>query len=186
MAWWILFHRIIPQVEFSPNISKYDFNEIGRRYRIKIRNAGKRGIIDLEVFPILKIRGLNPELPDNWLLITLNTSLNNYHIANLKENRIISLFPENIDKFASNSFPANIRDKYQNKELTLEDLMSLNNDVKLVVLIYGYDEFSGARRLFESRPYYRKDIKYGTFDHKHKIDKTGLQIIEIEQPIQKP
>lgn len=177
-AWWFLFHRIVPKIEFSPNISKYDFENLGTRYRLKMRNAGKRGIIDLEVFPILKIKGLNPQLPDNWLNITLNTTLINNRISSLKEDRIIALLPEKTLKLGSHSFPDHIREKYRKKELRLEDLMTLDYEVKLVVQIFGFDEFSGVRKLFESKPYTAKDIKYGTFDHKFTIDRTGLQIVE--------
>jgi len=184
-AWWFLFHHIVPKIEFSPNISKYDFKNLGTRYRLKIRNVGKRGIIDLEVFPILRIKGLNLQLPDNWLNITLNTSLTNNRIANLKEDRVISLLPENTEKFSGYSFPDHIREKYQAKELNIEDLLSLDYEIKLVVQIFGFDEFSGARKLFESKSYTIKDIKYGTFDHKFTIDKTGLQIVEKEESIGK-
>ncbi|PIP37990.1 MAG: hypothetical protein COX19_15090 [Desulfobacterales bacterium CG23_combo_of_CG06-09_8_20_14_all_51_8] len=177
-AWWILFRYIVPKIEFSPHISKYYFKNLGTRYRIKFRNIGKRGIIDIEVFPILRIKGLNPELPDNWLNITLTTSLNNNHISSLKEDRIISLLPEDTDKFKNPNFPDHIRKKYQSKGLNIEDLLSLDNKVKLVVQLFGYDEFSGARKMFISKPYTLKDIKPGTFDHKFTIDKTGLQIVE--------
>lgn len=116
-AWWILFRYIVPKIEFSPHISKYHFENLGTRYRIKFRNIGKRGIIDIEVFPILRIKGLNPELPDNWLNITLTTSLNNNHISSLKEDRIISLLPENTDKFENPNFPGHIRKKISTKRI---------------------------------------------------------------------
>lgn len=178
VAWWVLFRFIVPRIEFSPHISKYHFKNLGTRYRIKFRNIGKRGIIDVEVFPILRIKGLNPELPDNWLNITLTTSLKENRISSLKEDRIISLLSEDTDKFNNPNFPEHIRKKYRQKELNIEDLLSLDNPVKLVVQLFGYDEFSGARKMIISKPYTLKDIKHGTFDHKFTIDKTGLQVVE--------
>lgn len=62
--------------------------------------------------------------------------------------------------------------------MNIEDLLSLDNNVKLVVQLFGYDEFSGARKMFISKPYTLKDIKHGTFDHKFTIDQTGLQVVE--------
>ena len=181
VAWWVLFHRIVPKIEFSPDISKFYFQNLGMKYRIKFRNSGRRGIIDMEVFPILRIRGLNHQLPDNLFNIRLNTSLINNRISNLKENRVITLLPENTPKFGENIFPEYIREKYQSKELNLEDLFKIRNDVKLVIEVFGYDEFSGARKLFSSKPYTIKDIQYGTFDHTFSIDKTGLKVIEKPQ-----
>jgi hypothetical protein len=178
VAWWIQFCLITPKIRFSPFISKLYFKDAGTRYRLKIKNFGKRGIIDIEVFPILRIKGLRPELPNNWTNITLATTLTNNRISSLKVDRIFSILPESNTKFSDRIFPENIRKKYKNQELNLEDLLELGGNVKLVVQLFGYDEFSGSRKLFESNSYALKDIKYGKFDNKHMIDETGLQIVE--------
>lgn len=59
MAWHILFHRIVPSLEFFPAIYKKrtDENPSGYKYRIKFRNTGRREVLDVELFAKLRIGG---------------------------------------------------------------------------------------------------------------------------------
>jgi hypothetical protein len=41
--------------------------------------------------------------------------------------------------------------------------MALGSSSKLVIWVFGYDEFSGSRKLFKSYDYQSIDIKQGRF-----------------------
>jgi hypothetical protein len=70
-AWYVLYHRIVPSLEFFPEIykSKTDENQSGYKYRVRFRNNGSREIIDLELFAKLRIKGLSPSSPTTWRAI---------------------------------------------------------------------------------------------------------------------
>ena len=82
---------------------------------------------------------------------------------------IVTLYPEKTGGFQRKAYPEEVRQKFQEKSLLLEDVLLLGHDTKLRVVVFGYDSFSGARRIFESRLYGLNDIKEGRFK--------GLQIV---------
>lgn len=177
-SWWLLFHGIVPKVRFSPYISKTPSDEIGHdksefRYRVKYENSGGRAIIDLEVTASISIEGLGPSKDSlHIFLLPLNPDGNlSFRRPRLlprhKTNR-----PGHISRFFINSavehldrppYPDNIREKARQGILTLEELLELGSKATVEVQAFGYDEFSGSRRLFLSHPYTVKDIKLGAF-----------------------
>ena len=64
------------------------------------------------------------------------------------------------------ALPENIREKARRKELQLEDVLRLGTGSHLQVFCFGYDEFSGARKLFRSKAYYIGDVVKGRFQQK--------------------
>jgi len=82
---------------------------------------------------------------------------------------IVTLYPEKTGSFQRKAYPEEVRRKFEEKSLLLEDVLSLGHDTKLRVVVFGFDSFSGARRIFESKLYAVDDIKEGHFK--------GLQIL---------
>ena len=183
LAWWILFHRIVPVIRFSPSISKTetDDNESGYRYRFKLENAGSRTILDVELFAKLRIRGLHPSYPNNWEVIYI--PLERDRIPKIRPVKkscirvIFRLYIDKIDEFNKPIYPEHLRQKCKENSILLEDIMLLGIDRTLQILAFGYDEFSGARKVFESKLYNLNDIKFGLFDPK------GLEVIVVNTPI---
>jgi len=183
-SWWILFHGIVPKVRFSPYISKTPFTQTGHdissyRYRVKYENAGGRAIIDLEVMARLSIKGLGPyETSWHMFLVPLNPDGElSFRTPRLLPKRK-NLSTGHINRFHINSavehldrppYPDNIREKARLGTLQLEDLLNLGSEAFLEVQAFGYDEFSGARKLFISKPYTARDIREGPFE-KHGLN----------------
>ena len=71
LAWYILFHQIVPKIDFFPNIYKQATNEnpSGFRYLVRLRNTGRRDIIDVELFAKLRIKGIYKERRNAWKAI---------------------------------------------------------------------------------------------------------------------
>lgn len=183
VAWWILFHAIVPHIHFSKHIAKdkTDETQSGWRYRIKMENAGTRDVVDVELFARLRIRGLKPKFPINWEV--LYPKLAYGRIPKLEASRrtgrriAVRIRVCDIDEFSHNLLPAEIRDKVCCGTAILEDLMSLGSDSTLQVFAFGYDAFSGTRKVFESPLYRLTDIRRGVFHRKslNVIPKEGDQ-----------
>ena len=198
IAWWILFHLIVPNLKFSPKISKLTvenskFDKSGYRYRIKFENSGKRPIIDVDITARLRIKALG-KFKHNWQIFYLPLKSDGsstksipkiYPITNQNKLRhIIRLYinskPEEFDLPV---FPDSIRKKIRRQDLTLEDLLDAGSATTLEIQAFGYDQFSGTRKLFQSKRYQLSDIVFGGFDTKGlsvipKIDKGVEDIVE--------
>ena len=48
---------------------------------------------------------------------------------------------------------------YKNGKLTLEDILDLGSSAFIRVYIFGYDKFSGSRRVFLSKKYFLEDVR---------------------------
>lgn len=168
IAWAILFHYFIPKIRFSEQLSKVRIKKTredrsGYRFRVKIENAGRRRIIDIELTARLSVKGLRTKSIWNTLYIPLSPNGDSsYRIPMLLpairrvsgRRKIIFLYPNSTDILRDWSiFPEEMREKARNKELLLEDLLKLGTEAKLEIHAYCYDSFSGTRKLFISEPY---------------------------------
>jgi hypothetical protein len=155
-AWWILFHRITPALQFAAYISRRE--RPGRVYRLKMVNTGKRNVIDCLVVAELRVKGLSPDVPGNTWLIELPLRVSRFAFWPAKTNRLIVFLPYHPDppiiaflgKSAGNGF-------------TLDELLLCRDVVRLRVVVFAYDEFSGSRRVFVSSDYTISDIRDGNY-----------------------
>ena len=188
LTWWLLYHYIKPSIRFSPYINKRfhvptseDKSQYG--YCIKIENRGWRPVIDVEIMVRIKINWPGDYLPDIWDIIYIPLSGRGeivYRIPIIyptkhKNGRRPSLRLKinDMDRFREKPFyPAEIKHKANMRNLLLEDILNLGANTTLEIIASGYDEFSGARKIFLSNRYTINDIKEGIFQP------NGLQVIE--------
>lgn len=167
VAWWIIYRGYAPKMKFSEVIAKQKNNHSGYKYFIKVENAGKRTIVDAEFFVQLRIRNLTPKSKNLWKVLFIPLEYN--HIPRMRSANkygirdALSLRIERCDQIDSNIFTEEIVAKHAKGELQLEELMNLGEDADLQLISYGYDEFSGARKVFESKYYKKTDIHLGRF-----------------------
>lgn len=186
LSWWILFHLIVPNLRFSQDISKTTTAKIkddksGYKYRVKIENSGKRTIIDVELLARLRIKGIS-KYKTNWHIINipLSSEGKGYKIPRLlpikkklARRHTIRLLINNVNEFKTSlSYPKDFREKAKKEILCLEDLLELGSKASLQIVAFGYDEFSGTKKLFIGE-YNRDSIKEGRFDTK------GLNIKQL-------
>ena len=167
-SWWVLFHVIVPRIQFSNKISKRKSKDhAGYDYRVKILNSGSRGIVGVECIARLII---DWEGKGNWkaFYIPMNPAgERKTELPKIKKNgnRVLLLYVSLINSIRNRGVvPDYIKSAAEEGTLGLEELFSLGTQSKLKVYISGYDEFSGARKVFESKFYSYKDIVDGTFD----------------------
>ena len=168
VTWWILNYRIIPKIKFSDDISRID-EDSKSFYRFKFENCSKRRILDSEIIVKLRIKGL--KYSTNWEVIYLPIDNDRIPIIKSikKEKKKIREVPRLelglIDKKYFRFLPNTIKRKIQNDTITLEELMNLGSESQLILFVTGFDEISGARKTFESKPYKVGDIKKGKFNN---------------------
>lgn len=172
-SWWILFHGIAPKIQFSSYISKtpqepFEENRSGYSYRIKLINSGRRAIIDVEIMARLRILGVIEQRKRNWRAIIIpvkgSASYRNPRMSALVGDQVLELSLNDVEEFLRLPiYPDEIRRKAEQKTLVLEDLLSLGQRATLQIAAFGYDEFSGARKLFVSKSYTLDDIREGLY-----------------------
>ena len=176
LAWWFQSHLIVPNIQFSQNISKIPSVDKKSRYkyRIKLENSGKRSVIDIEIMARLRIKGVG-DFPNNWRVnyIPLEEMGINYRIPiitrkkEIKSGHIITFDVNEVVDFKKletlERYPDNIKRKAKEKTLLLEDVLRLGSEANIRIEAFGFDEFSGARKFFKSEFYTIHNIKEGRF-----------------------
>ena len=165
-VWWFLNKIITPHIQFSENISKQKSSEAssGRKYRVKLENAGRRDIIDVDISVKLTIRGgLNSKRPNNLEITYLPCSFNGKipimkPAINEKRRSIIRIDPNKKEEFIRAIYPKSIQEKAKEEKLTLDDLLELGSESYLEIIAMGYDKFSGARKVFVSKEFKKEDL----------------------------
>jgi len=183
LSWYILFHILVPQVKFSNKISRVPIasNPYKYRYRIKMANYGKRDIIDLEIFIILRLKGIN------------SNSTKNVHVYYPKpSNDRIPLLPKknnkkHLHKIIDIDFYSLVNEiTYFDYELNSVPILEYffsktKGKSSLEVIVFGYDAFSGTRKVFISPRYYNQDIMSAKFERTSlKINSLSYKIVEVE------
>jgi hypothetical protein len=167
LSWWVLFHVIVPRIEFSNKISKRRSRDhAGHDYRVKILNLGRRSIVGVECIARLII---DWEGKNNWkaFYIPMNPAgERKTELPKIKKNgnRVLILYVSLIQGIRkSGNVPDHIKMAAEEGTLELEAILSLGANAKLKIYVSGYDEFSGARKVFESDFYSCTDIVHGKF-----------------------
>jgi len=172
--WFVFFRIIVPKIGFSESILKrISKSTAGYDYRIRFKNLGRRAVISLECVARFII---DWEGSGTWTAIYIPMNLDGQRktelpkIARAKNKpgyggtRTMFLYPNLVSEFSTSPrYSEEFRSKATSGTLELEDLFHLGADAELKVYVFGYDEFSGARKMFESKYYKLSDIKSGEF-----------------------
>jgi hypothetical protein len=163
VAWFIVFRVIVPKFKFSEQINKIPSVNQGEmpRYRVKLKNVGRRNTIDVDVFARLRVRNLSqrPEFSRTWTIVTLSSDTTHEPRIPSGANRIVVLNLDDTPELSNPKFTAALAGRAS----TLEVLLSLGEKAELVVWVLAFDEFSGARKAFISKHYQLADLCEGKF-----------------------
>jgi len=163
IGWWFLFHILSPNLKFSALISKMGDNQY-TKYRVRIKNNGRRAAIDLNIIVRLQIQGLVSGNPKMRKQINLTIAGEKIPFISKQKYRIIRILPNKTDTFSDIIYPQNIREKHSQGKLSLEDVMSIGTDNFFQIHIFAFDSFSGSRKMFLSKKYRKEDIMLGAYN----------------------
>lgn len=167
-SWWVLFHKIVPKIEFCPYISKIPRGKDGGfSYRIKFKNTGKRAIIDVQCTARLVVDWEGTK--KNWTVAYIPLNSSGDRKTELPKvgkggSRVLYFYLKDITTFKiSHKYPDEFREKASENTITLEDILALGEKSEIKIYVTGYDEFSGSKKVFESKYFSVSDIKNGVF-----------------------
>lgn len=171
VTWWFLSHKVVPKIVFADSISKSKIDEApeaNTKYRFKFYNRGRRSLIDIKITARIRIKGLKD--PKTWTATKLALDWSgdkSYEVPLMRPNSnlIYRFFINNVKEFKNSTiYPKQINEIAIKNELLIEDLLRLGDKAMLSIAVMGYDEFSGSRKVFISKPYHLKDIVEGKFN----------------------
>lgn len=163
-----------------------EYNKSKYKYRLKMLNSGRRKIIDMEVKAILRIKGIGTT-SNNMVSYTIALDFDGDKsskspIFKSKRNKILQLYLNSSISLQKSEFlPKDICQKAIHSELTLEDVLSLGTKSWLTVYAFGYDGYSGSRKLFDSKEYTLNDIKYGLYMKGNNLNTVGNSRLDCKE-----
>ena len=153
-------------------------------YVVGVLNAGRRrGVIDIRIYASIKFTGLQlyPDSPPaaRYILHIPNNIDNIVRLDPMETPyRLVQLDLITAVRGASAGI-ATLLDRYNvavESESLLEDLLSLGKAAYLKVDLLCHDEWSGARKHYESIRYGLDDIVLGKFEHR------GRDLVIVSDP----
>lgn len=170
--WWIQSHYIVPKIEFSNEIAEYPVGEPIGVFRAKMLNCGRRNIIDLRIIVRVSIYGLGSR--QMWTSFDLKHSTETVPILAPGKNKLINVFRPELGVQPTIQMTQYVRDAIEGVT-SLRGLLELGSDSSISVYAFGYDEFSGAQKLFMSKFYDSHDIRIGVFDGLNVVSERALK-----------
>lgn len=181
LIWWVQYRLIVPNLEFSPHISKLT-SEHGAVYRFKVRNASKRRATVDVVFDVRLYLGHGAV---GYIEGSVRT-LQSLDVAT-RAGTIMYIGPggSRVVRFdlrkavwdgANPSYlqAAGISDVPDGGSVSLERLLETTEETYLRVRVLACDEVTGSRKFFRSGEYRLGDIKRGKFN--------GMRVAAWEAP----
>ena len=157
IAWWIIFHWYIPKIEFTNFVSKIKSSsnpDFPFNYRVRIKNSGKRSIIDITVRISITITGFYPNRKEN---------ISNFYLDLKGENKpILSKGNHLIFSLKYSALSSTLQKYVKDKHSYIEEILKIP-DSSIKIFVFGTDELSGARKLFMSQKFYAADIRSDYF-----------------------
>ncbi|MDV7145938.1 hypothetical protein R3X27_24950 [Tropicimonas sp. TH_r6] len=163
--WWLINHYFVPNLEFSVEVSrsKVGFYKSGVRHQIAIKNCGQRDAYNVKLRVRLKIKDILNNGGKLWDFMDLSVSDSEYFILRKGSMFRITPLSQTTSGFSRPMFPSEIREKYEQGVLTLDDLFSNYEEMRMFIEVIATDRFSGGAKYFRSKEYSKRDIRNGVF-----------------------
>ncbi|MCF8468016.1 MAG: hypothetical protein K9G33_11480, partial [Sneathiella sp.] len=163
--WWITNHFLVPDIQFSPEISrsKVSFIKSGTRHQMAIKNNGKRDAFNVKIRMRMKIKDILQSGGKLTDFIEIAVKDTEYFV--MKKGSMFRVTPlaHLSSAFSESKFPSSLQEKFANNTITLDDVFEEYKDAKIYMEVIATDKFSGGAKYFRSREYERRDIRNGVF-----------------------
>lgn len=163
--WYYINHRLVPEISFSPELSKrkVTFDEIGYRYQFAFKNTGKRSVVNVRIKARLCV--IDPLKRGNNIENFFDIALTNNDIFELKPTQMLrfAFMLHNSSSLDGKILDRSIQDLFKSGHVTLDDVFTVYPSAYCFVQIIGTDSYSNATKVFHSKMYGKKDIRNGVF-----------------------
>ena len=156
-VWWIITHFFSPKVYFSDKILVRSGSEPDDKKPIfvaKFWNAKNRAIIDIDVFVYVEIK--NSKLDEAGQNLYLDTSVSKIPRISRRTSTGISIDFSKLHE----AFGSRVSHGYESGIESLKVALSDPRFEGLYIVVFGFDEFSGARKMFTSRMYNIDSVQF--------------------------
>lgn len=166
IAWLLVQHVFVPRIKFWPEISckKSSHFSCGFSYRITFSNSGFRDIMDLNVIAEIVTENLHGTQVASFEYARPPLDANCIPYLDKGKSRAVSIHIFETERFSKPVYGERINNKHANGTLRLEDLLEVSEMSYLRIYVFGFDKFSGTRKVYRSKRYTLQDIKHGTWN----------------------
>ncbi len=165
--WFIKNYIFPPKIRFGREILKVPCNGSEMRYVFLFENTGWRKLIDLSVNATVVIPGIVDWDNESLQYYRVVTTADRKHLLETGVSTTARISLEDSPEVLTSRFvPSDIKTKISEHNNSLEELLKLHNDATIQISIFGNDNLTGVRKLFESKEYLIGDIKEGEFNRK--------------------
>ena len=165
--WWIQNHIFVPKITFSEELAEYYSETSKGTVRAKFENSGKRNIVDLSIE--VRVAVLQIGMGSMWTTFSLEHNAEAVPSLSPGNNKLVNVFTPEFGVLPKTRLKREIQKKLHGVD-DFRDLLQLGTKAHVRLYILGFDEFSGARKVFRSKRYYHTDIRKGKFK--------GLNVVE--------
>ena len=174
LAWWLLWRELSPRAQFASCVCHGQRNLSEGDYRVKFRNNGRRGMMDVEFYALLFIPGTVPH-DQTHPLITIPMLEARYPVVGgrrgrarngtyLLGHRTLVLRPDLIVGHQLDRIPTPHRAALATRApAALATLLETYTGASVHVACIASDAVTGARRAFLSPNYTRSEFVEGRF-----------------------
>ena len=169
LVWWVFAHLLVPRIEFEAMILLRPTHDTGiPRYMVKVTNTGRRDLVDVLMIAITSIQTLlGSDLHRAHCRLAFHrTGATEHHMPIIRpgKHRLVTLYPSHSEQICyetslSESIRQAARDRCLDLPTLLGDGAASGRKITLQIFVFGYDRFSGARKLFESKHYELTDVE---------------------------
>lgn len=175
LVWFLTAHVTQVKIEFPEKIYRevdmYDKSK--HHYNIEVFNVGKRALIDLHMQARISIEGADKKNPKLRCFSLLNLDHNSCNFPwlpsknsedkewpRMNSGRLIYAIEMKhaYQEFSKIFYEEDIREKAKRKTLQLDDIFNTYPDAAIQFYLFGYDGFTGARKMFKSKYYREADV----------------------------
>ncbi len=158
---WFLVQRIRPSYRWAPEIAEAIGEPSGLPvHQVKIARKPKRWwrpdrrAVDVSIVARVAILGVEPR-PRLEKIVSIPV-LPDWR-PRVGSNFYATLVPEECDPRQLRYLPDEVKTKRSNQTLRLDDLLTIGEGTALRMYLLGYDQFSGARWMLSSQPWYTSE-----------------------------
>ncbi len=150
--WFVMTKVIVPKIEFEDELRREIDGNGNPVYKVAFKNVGRVDVIDLKI--IVRIRIKDPNKDKSYLILSIPTDHSESPELEKRITKIYTLlFNKSNDLLNCRYATSTLIGKANNNTLELDDIRTClkGTDYTIEVFVFGYDKFSGARKLFKEK-----------------------------------